>query len=62
MPLLKKNHHYRIMGLKGEAVAIRTSDGQVLYRTREKMLRKDTLGAICPDETWWSGRCSAESR
>ena len=50
---LKKNDHYKIIGLVGEAVAIRTQDGQVLYRAREKMLRKDTLGAICPDQTWW---------
>ena len=52
--LLKKNQYYRIIGLKGEAVAIRTSDGQVLYRTRERMLKKETLlGVLCPDERWW---------
>ena len=40
---LASNAHFRIIGLAGEVVAIRTSDGQVLYRTREKMFRKDTL-------------------
>ena len=53
--VVAKNGHYRILGSVGDVVAIRIKAGRVLQRTREKMLHKDTLVAICPDLTWWTG-------
>ena len=55
LDVIAKNPHFRIMGLVGDLVAIRIKAGRVLQRTREKMLHKDTLVAICPDLTWWAG-------
>ena len=48
------NVHYRIMGLVGDAIAVRISAGRVLQRTRESMTQPSTLIAIAP-LAWWSG-------
>ena len=51
---IASNPHYRIMGLVGDAVAIRISAGRVLQRTRESLTQPSTLIAIAP-LAWWSG-------
>ena len=54
LDVIAKNAHYRIMGLVGDAVAIRISAGRVLQRTRESLTQPSTLIAIAP-LNWWSG-------
>ena len=51
---ISKNDHFRIMGLVGDAVAIRISAGRVLQRTRESLTQPSTLIAIAP-LAWWAG-------
>ena len=46
--------YYRVLGLVGDAVAIRISAGRVLQRTRESLTQPSTLIAIAP-LAWWSG-------
>ena len=54
LDVIASNDHYRIMGLVGDAVAIRISAGRVLQKTRESLTQPSTLIAIAP-LTWWSG-------
>ena len=54
LDVIASNEHYRIMGLVGDAVAIRISAGRVLQRTRESLTQPSTLIAIAP-LAWWSG-------
>ena len=54
LDVIASNAHYRIMGLVGDAVAIRISAGRVLQRTRESLTQPSTLIAIAP-LAWWSG-------
>ena len=54
LDVIASNAHYRIMGLVGDAVAIRISAGRVLQRTRESLTQPSTLIAIAP-LAWWTG-------
>ena len=54
LDVIAKNAEYRIMGLVGDAVAIRIRVGRVLQRTRESLTQPSTLIAIAPLK-WWSG-------
>ena len=58
--VVAKNGHYRVLGSVGDVVAIRIKAGRVLLRTREQMLHKNTLVAICPDLSWWAGLLGGE--
>ena len=59
LDVIASNAHYRIMGLVGDAVAIRISAGRVLQRTRESLTQPSTLIAIAP-LAWWSGVLGGE--
>ena len=54
LDVIASNDHYRILGLVGDAVAIRISAGRVLQRTRESLTQPSTLIAIAP-LAWWAG-------
>ena len=54
LDVIASNAHYRILGLVGDAVAIRISAGRVLQRTRESLTQPSTLIAIAP-LAWWAG-------
>ena len=49
---LTSNAHYRVLGLDGDAVAIRISAGRIMQRARESMTQPSTLIAIAPI-AWW---------
>ena len=57
---LASNEHFRVLGLADDAVAIRIRAGRVLEYSRVSMTSKNTLAAICPDLTWWSGMLGGE--
>ena len=46
------NPHFRILGLAGDAVAIRIRAGRILQRTRESLTQPATLIAIAPLAYW----------
>lgn len=56
---LRENRHYRLLGLAGEAVAIRIAAGRVLRRTRESMTSPRTLVSLAP-MTFWCGLARTE--
>ena len=57
---MRSNRHYRILGLVGDAVAIRISAGRILQRTRESLTQSATLIALAP-LAWWSQLTNAET-
>ena len=50
---LGDNLHYRLLGLDGDAVAVRIAAGRILHHTRVSMTSPNTLISLAP-LTWWS--------
>ena len=61
LDVIAKNEHYRIMGLLGDAVAIRISAGRVLQRTRESLTQPYDPNSNRAPLRWWSGLSGEET-
>ena len=56
---IKKNEHYELLGLDGDAVAFWRRTGRVTSHTRESLTQRPTLVSLAP-LSWWMSLVGAE--
>ena len=58
--VLRSNDHYRILGLSGDSIIVRTGAGQILYRSGEALTQRRSLVRLAPIK-WWKDMLGSDA-